>query len=52
MMGDRDAWIASARAVRIEDVFERRGIKLRQQGAEHVGRAPIAAAQTWRWVES
>lgn len=32
-----EAWAAKARAVRIEDEINRRGIKLRTQGVEHVG---------------
>jgi hypothetical protein len=35
-----DAWIAQARAVKIEDVVARRGIKLKRVGAERVGPCP------------
>jgi hypothetical protein len=35
-----DAWVDRARAVHIEDVIERRGIKLRRQGVELVGPCP------------
>ncbi|WP_323034120.1 CHC2 zinc finger domain-containing protein [Pararhodobacter sp.] len=42
---DFEAWVAEARAVRVEDVIARRGIPLRRQGPEMIGPCPVCGGR-------